>query len=113
MLLNNGKHNGTALLSEKAVAELRRIQTASIPMKQVPKAATGLPYALGAWALEANGNQATVLAGSGLFGTWPVVDYCRGYTFLIVSKELLRDEKADVYQDLKKLVDGSFPSLCR
>lgn len=113
MLLNGGKHNGQQLISEAALTELRNIQTTTLPMNDVPKQASGFQYALGAWVLEHNGNAATVLARPGLFGTWPVVDYCRGYTFIIFTKELLREEKAGIYGDLKKLTDTYFSSSCR
>lgn len=112
MLLNGGKHNGQQILSEAAIAELRTIQTASLPMNNVPKESTGLPYALGGWALEQSGTRATALAYPGLTGTWPAVDFCRGYTFLVLPKAMLRDEKAELYGGLKKLADGSFGSGC-
>lgn len=113
MLLNNGKYNGQQILSEASIAELRKIQTANVPMNEVPKAATGFPYALGAWALESNGNTATVLASPGFFGTWPAVDFCRHYAFLFFTKELLGEQKRGMYEDLKKLTDASFPSACK
>jgi CubicO group peptidase (beta-lactamase class C family) len=113
MLLNGGKHNGQQILSEAAIMELRNIQTAKLPMNNVPKAATGFQYALGAWALEHNGNLAAVLATPAMSGAWPVVDFCRGYSFLILPKEALSEPKSDLYGDLKKLTDLYFPSACR
>lgn len=113
MLLNGGKFNGQQILSEASVAELRNIQTANVPMNDVPKTATGFPYALGAWALESKGNTATVLASPGLFGTWPAVDFCRHYTYLFFTKELLGEQKREVYEELKKLADANFPSSCK
>ena len=113
MLLNNGKHNGQQILSEASIAELRKIQTANLPMNDAPKAAAGFQYALGAWVLESNGGMATVLASPGLFGTWPAVDFCRKYAFLFFTKDLLGEQKRGVYEDLKKLTDTNFPNGCK
>lgn len=112
MLLHNGRHNGQQVLSEAAITELRNIQTATLPMNDVPKAATGFQYALGAWVLESKGNAATVLASPGFFGTWPAVDFCRRYAFLLFTKELPGEQKRAVYEDLKKLADTNFPNGC-
>jgi CubicO group peptidase (beta-lactamase class C family) len=112
MLLNNGQFNGKQILSEASVAELRNIQTANLPLNDVPKAATGYQYALGAWALESNGNTATVLTSPGLFGTWPAVDFCRRYVFLFFTKELLDEQKRETYEDLKKFADAHFTPAC-
>ena len=113
MLLNKGKHNGQQILSEASIAELRKIQTANLPMNDIPKAAAGFQYALGAWALESNGGTATVLASPGLFGTWPAVDFCRNYAFLFFTKDLLSEQKREAYEYLKKLADTNFPNGCK
>jgi len=113
MLLNGGKHNGQQILSEAAMTELRAIQSTNLTMNAVPKAATGYAYALGAWAPEKEGNQATVLTSPSLSGTWPAVNYCRGYTFLFLTKEVLNDGKHEVYEEMKKLIDPQFSSACK
>jgi hypothetical protein len=112
MLLNSGQLNGKQILSEASLAELRKIQTANLPMNDVPKAAAGYQYTLGAWALESNGPTATALSSPGLFGTWPAVDFCRRYVFLIFTKELLGEQKREIYEDLKKLADTNFANGC-
>jgi len=113
MLLNEGTYNGKQILSAASIAELRKIETANLPMNEVPKAATGYQYALGAWALESNGGTATVLASPGLFGTWPAVDFCRHEAFLFFSKELWGEQKRGIYEDLKKVTDSNFPNACK
>jgi CubicO group peptidase (beta-lactamase class C family) len=112
MLLNNGQYNGKQILSEASIAELRKLETANLPMNDVPKAATGYQYTLGAWALESNGTTATVLSSPGLVSTWPAVDFCRRYAFLIFTKELPGEQKHEVYEDLKKLADTNFANAC-
>ena len=81
-------------------------------MNGVPELVAGLPYTLGAWAFEKVENKASVLASPGFSGTWPVVDFCRGYSFLFLAKEELREEKRQTYEDLKKLMDAQFPAAC-
>lgn len=112
MLLNNGKYNGVQILSEKAVSEMMKIRTNPSIIRYAPKAAQGFNYASGAWVVEEKEGKATAVASPGLFGTWPMVDYCRGYTFLVFCKNLLGEEKADAYLQLKKVIDEQINSTC-
>ncbi len=112
MLLNKGKHNGVQILSENAVNEMMKIRTSAAMIKYAPKAATGFNYASGAWVVEENNGKATALASPGLFGTWPMVDYCRGYTYLVFCKNLLGEEKAEAYLQIKTVVDEQLKSSC-
>lgn len=113
MLLNKGKHNGVQILSETSVQEMMKVQTTASMIKYAPKAAQGYNYASGAWALEEKDGIATVLASPGLSGTWPMVDYCRGYAFIIVVKSLLGEEKADIYLRLKNTIDEQLGAGCQ
>ena len=105
MLLHKGKYNGVQILSEKAVEQMKEIQDSPDQIKYAPKAAEGYLYALGSWAVEKNENKATCLASPGLFGTWPMIDFCRGYAYLLFVKNLLGEERADAHRDLKKIID--------
>ncbi len=74
----------------------------------ITRAAEGFTYALGAWVLEGSdavGGSATALASPGLFGTWPIVDFSRGYACLFFTKSFLAEQKADAYMEAKKEVD--------
>jgi CubicO group peptidase (beta-lactamase class C family) len=108
MLLNNGKHEGKQILSEEAVNQLKEIHITSDKMKYAPKAAEGFSYAPGGWVLEQKSANASVLAAPGLGGTWPMIDFCRKYAYLVVVKSLLTEEKALSHIDLKKVVDKQF-----
>jgi CubicO group peptidase (beta-lactamase class C family) len=121
MLLNKGKYEGKQILSEKAVAQLREIQTTSYDIKYAPKAAQGFNYALGSWVVEENTQspknaagkmEAAALASPGLFGTWPMVDFCRGYAYIVFVKNLLGEERADAHMALKKIIDKQVTSSC-
>lgn len=114
MLLNKGKYNGVQVLSENSVNEMLKIQTNASQIKYAPKPASGFNYASGSWVLEDDRNgKATVLASPGLFGTWPMIDFCRGYAYIIFVKNLLGEEKADAHLEIKQIIDKQISSSCR
>jgi hypothetical protein len=94
------------------VNELRKIQTSTELIKSAPKTAMGFNYALGSWAIEEKDGMATSLSSPGLFGSWPMVDWCRGYAFLFLTKTMLNEQKKDVYMQMKDAVDEKVPSKC-
>jgi CubicO group peptidase (beta-lactamase class C family) len=113
MLLQNGQFNGKQILSATAIKEMRTLTTTTDQIKFAPKAATGFTYALGSWVLEEDGKgQATVLASPGLFGTWPMVDWCRGYACVFFARTLLAEQKADAYMEMKTIIDQKRPNKC-
>ncbi len=114
MILNKGMYNNKRILSEKAIEEMQVVRTNSTMIKYAPKVAEGYNYGFGEWILETdiNGN-ATVVASPGLFGTWPMIDFCRGYACIFFTKGLLGDEKKEIYLDVKKSIDGLIPSNCK
>ena len=114
MLLNKGKYNGQQILSEESVNQLMQCQTTLDKIKYAPKAAEGFNYALGSWVVEADkNNKSTALASPGLFGTWPMIDYCRGYAYIVFVKNLLGEERAEAHLELKKIIDKQIPSTCK
>lgn len=113
MLLNKGKANGVQILSENAITEMMKIRTTLNIIKYAPKAATGFNYASGAWVIDERNGAATALASPGLFGTWPMIDYCGGYAYLVFCKSLLGEEKGDAHIELKKTIDAQIIGNCR
>ncbi len=113
MLLNNGKINGVQFLSEESIQEMRKIQTAGLPIRFAPKSASGFQYAAGAWVVEGSNGIATALSSPGLFGTWPVVDYCHGYASLVLVKSLLSEEKAELHAEIRDLIQKQLPKQCK
>ena len=108
MLLNNGKFNGKQILSEAAVAEMKKVQASKNVMKFSPKAAGNFMPALGTWAIEGGeelGETATALASPGLLGVWPLVDFKRGYTLIIFPKNVTSEQNANVFLGLKQQID--------
>lgn len=113
MLLNKGKYNGLQVLSENAVNEMMKIRTSPSMIKYAPAAARGFNYASGAWVVEEKDGEATVLASPGLFGTWPMVDYCRGYAYLVFVKNLLGEQRAEAHLQLKEVIDEQLKNDCK
>ena len=122
MLMNKGKYNGNQVLSEASVDEMMKIQTANVPKRYVPKAAEGFNYALGSWVVEEKsphltspegGGIASVLACPGLFGTWPMIDFCRGYAYILFVKNYLGDERANVHLEIKGVIDEKITGECK
>ncbi len=114
MLMNKGKYNGVQLLSEKSANEMMKVKTNALPIKYAPKSASGFNYAAGSWVIEEGKNGvATCLASPGLFGTWPMIDFCRGYAYIIFVKSLLGEERADAHLKIKKLIDKQISSSCK
>lgn len=108
MLLGKGKWSGKQILSEGAVEEMRKIQVDASHTEAVPRADERLSFALGCWAEGAVGTKATVLLLPGLSGTWPVVDFSRGYAMLVFARDFSGEQKPAVYNGLKSVVDTQF-----
>ena len=112
MLMNKGVYQGKRILSEQAVTELFRVQTKPAQIKYAPKAAEGFDYTSGSWAIEEKNGEATVAASPGLFGTWPMIDYCHGYAYLFFVKSLLGEDRADAQIEIKHVIDEHFKDNC-
>lgn len=113
MLLNKGKYNGQQVLSEAAVEQMIQLRTTPDMIKYAPKSAQGFNYAMGSWVLEEGKNgKANALTCPGLFGTWPVVDFCRDYAYIIFVKNLLTEDRTEINLEIKKTIDSQLPSTC-
>lgn len=114
MLLNKGMYNGKRILSEQSIEAMQKTQTTAAMIKHAPKIATGYNYGLGEWILETDeqGNS-TVVASPGLFGTWPMIDKCRGYAVVFFTKSLLGEERRDIYLSLKGIIDQQIIANCK
>jgi CubicO group peptidase (beta-lactamase class C family) len=113
MLLNGGVLNGNRVLSENAVKELRSMQTKEEQIKYSPKAAEGMPYALGSWVVETKDGEASSLTTTGVFGSIATVDWCRGYVHLLLVKTLQSEQKKDAYLQMKEAIDDRLRSKCK
>jgi hypothetical protein len=83
-------------------------------IKYAPKIVEGLNYGFGEWILEADAQgKAVVVAVPSLNGTWPMIDLCRGYACVIVTKNLPGEQTRNFYLDIKATVDGAVGGACR
>lgn len=110
MILNKGVYNGKRILSEASVELMQQSQTNLQMIAYAPKAAEGFNYAFGEWVLDTdNSGKSAVVASPGLFGTWPLVDLKRGYVCIFFVKNLLTEQRKDIYTDLKNTIDKQIP----
>ena len=114
MILNKGMFNGKRILSEKAIADMQTAQTTPAMIKYAPKVAAGYNYGFGEWIQETDENgKATVVSSPGLFGTYPLIDNCRGYACIFFTKGLLGEEKKEIYTNIKRSIDEVIASKCK
>ena len=113
MLLNKGTFNNKVVLNESALSTMFSLQQVASKIKNAPKVMEGLNYALGAWVLETNAaRKITSLTSPSLFGTWPIVDVCRGYACILFTKELSGEQRKDFIMDIKATIDATLPANC-
>ena len=105
---------GKRILTEKSITEMQTTRTTPSMIKYAPKAAEGFNYGFGEWIIETDDNGiGTVVASPGLFGTWPMVDNCRGYACIFFTKGLLGEEKKELYLSMKTTIDEQLKSTCK
>jgi CubicO group peptidase (beta-lactamase class C family) len=102
MLLNKGTFDGKKVLSELSIAEMETIQFPTVPVKYMPKEASGLKPGLGCW-LE-NGNTVTSL---NMTGFYPYVDRNLNYAALLIPRKT-DDPKKELYIQFRQKMDAAF-----
>ena len=114
MILNKGMFNGKRILSEKAVNDMETLQMDSSFIKNLPPCLSGFTYGMGEWIMEKDANgKSTVIGFPNMFGTWMFIDRCRGYTCVVLPKDLQAESTKGFYQNIKKTIDTFLPnSLC-
>jgi CubicO group peptidase (beta-lactamase class C family) len=111
MLLNKGTFNNKQVLTESSIAMLHTLQVSPNQMKFILPALQGLDYGFGEWILEANAQgRPTTVGVPGLQGTWPMVDLCRRYACVLITKESAGEQKRNFYMDLKGSIDDGLPA---
>jgi CubicO group peptidase (beta-lactamase class C family) len=110
MILNNGVYKDKRILSEAAIKEMQTEQISIDKIKYIPKVADGATYGLGEWIMEKDANNVgTVISSPGLFGSWPMIDKCRGYAVVFFVKTLINESKRNIYDDIKSSIDNCIP----
>ena len=113
MILNKGLFNGKRILSEQAINEMHTLRTNASIIKYAPKPAEGFNYGLGEWIQETDVNgKATVISCSSLNGTWPMIDLCRGYAFMLFTNNIKESNRELVFA-MKELIEQQIPNNCK
>ncbi|MBC7905069.1 MAG: beta-lactamase family protein [Gemmatimonadaceae bacterium] len=109
MMLNQGRFETKEVLTPELIAEMQKIQTGNAPVKYMPKLAQGLDFGFGLWVLEKDSKgKATAVASPGIFGAWPMIDYCRGYAAFLLPKSMLGEQRSELYISIREAVNGQF-----
>jgi len=114
MLLNGGVFNGKRILSEAAIETMSKASSTQGMIKESPSIVQGKNYAVGQWILGTDENgKTTTVACPGLFGTWPLIDYCRKYAFLIFTPGDASNENKELMASFKALIDDQIIAACK
>ncbi|NCI45975.1 serine hydrolase domain-containing protein [Sediminibacterium soli] len=114
MLLNKGMFNGKRILSEKSIEDMQTAVTTPAMIKYAPDFAKGYTYGFGEWILQGDENgKSTVIAMPGMNGTWPMIDKCRGYGFVLLTSGKLKEERKQLCLELKEMIDAQIKSTCK
>ncbi|RYY40933.1 MAG: class C beta-lactamase-related serine hydrolase [Chitinophagaceae bacterium] len=112
-LLNGGQWRGVALLKPESIYLFRSLVTQAADLKGAPKEVAAYDWTMGGWALEVSGSKANALAMPSFGGTSVVVDFCRGYVFAYLLKEMDKSKNADAMMDIKATIDGGAEIKCQ
>jgi CubicO group peptidase (beta-lactamase class C family) len=111
MLLNQGTFNNKQILTKESVQTFLSLQAPATGMKNAPKHAEGFAYSHGAWIIQLNEkNEPESFTAPALSGTFPVIDVCRGYAFVLFTKDNAEDIKKETYMKIKQAVDSAIAS---
>ena len=114
MLLNGGVFNGKRILSEAAIETMSKASCTQGMIKETPAILEGKNYGMGQWVLGTDENgKTTTVACPGLFGTWPLIDYCRKYAFIVFTPGESANENKELMASFKALIDDQIVATCK
>jgi CubicO group peptidase (beta-lactamase class C family) len=114
MLLNGGVFNGKRILSEAAIETMSKASSTQGMVKEKPALLDGKNYGMGQWILGTDENgKTTTVACPGLFGTWPLIDYCRKYALLVFTPGESATENKELMASFKTLIDDQIVAACK
>lgn len=105
MLLNDGQFEGRQVLSKEAVAEMLKAQFTELPVKFTPPGTEGWKYGMGAWLVEDEGGQGTVVTSPSLTGTWPFIDKKNKYAALLLVKSPSGENGSEMFVQFRTAVN--------
>jgi CubicO group peptidase (beta-lactamase class C family) len=110
MLLNKGMFNGKQILTEASIAEMMKLQTGAALNKYTPPFMNGFSFGLGTWRETNDGKVVNCVSQNSPF-VW--IDYCRGYSCILLTKKERDGLKRELYDQLKAAVDAQLASTCK
>jgi hypothetical protein len=113
MLLNKGKVNQVPFLTETSVTAFLQVQSPASKVAYSPMKGETVGYAHGAWVIENKDGASTALCAPGLYGGWSMIDRCRGYAYLVITKNKLKEDKAGLHLEMKALIDRQWSDRCQ
>lgn len=114
MLLNGGVFNGKRILSEAAIETMMKASTTQGMIKESPAILDGKNYGMGQWIFGTDENgKTTTVACPGLFGTWPLIDFCRKYAFIVFTPGEAASENKELMASFKSLIDDQIVAACK
>lgn len=113
MLLQKGKVNQASFLTETSVNALLQLQAPASKVAYTPLKGQSFGYANGAWVLEEKNGISSALCAPGLYGGWSMIDRCRGYVYLVITKNKLKEDKSGLHQEMKALIDRQWSDRCQ
>jgi CubicO group peptidase (beta-lactamase class C family) len=100
MILHRGEYNGRRVLSESSIALMQVNYAKDARVVYSPAAAAGWGYGFGEWVMKES-----VLSSPGLFGSFPWVDYGKGYCGMLFTVNLNNRNRAELYKGLMGVVE--------
>lgn len=114
MLLNGGVFNGKRILSEAVVETMMKSSSTQGMIKETPAIVEGKNYGMGQWIFGTDENgKTTTVACPGLFGIWPLIDYCRKYALLVFTPGDAPSENKELMASFKALIDDQIVAACK
>lgn len=106
MILNKGTYGGKRVLSEKSIEAMQMDYTKNARVVYAPINAGKTGYGFGEWIFkEASSTSKAVVSSPGLFGSFPWVDYNKGYCSLLFTFNLKNKGRDDLYASLRNIVN--------
>jgi CubicO group peptidase (beta-lactamase class C family) len=102
MILHKGVYNGKRVLSENSVALMQVNYAKDTRVVYSPAAGAGWGYGFGEWVMSSDGKE---VSSPGLFGSFPWVDYGKGYCGMLFTVNLRNRERAELYRELREVVE--------
>jgi CubicO group peptidase (beta-lactamase class C family) len=108
MILHQGMFEGKRILSEQSIVAMQANRiTKGVTIAYSPAEAGSWGYGYGEWVMEdvAAATKSEAVSSPGLFGSFPWIDYNKGYCAILLAYTIRNKGRHEKYAELKNLVD--------